>query len=402
MSENNEPSIKSYETQDFPSLIQAAEWDVCQWMGEAPQTDKLEDQDYANAWYLFWENVVSPVGDWKTEAITPSKRHYFRGVWLWDSAFHALTLLNGGSQARKLARSQIDLFVSQPLEDGHLSREIWFDSINPGTQPPALLTWASLLLAQTDETFEKNLAEDYPTFKANHEWFYSNKDSDKDGLCEWEGTDSGWDTSPRWDNGAVEAVDLACWLVMDARLLAIMAGKLGLSEDQDQWTKEAEELAAKIRDEFWHEPEGMFFDLTIADNQPTFIVSPATFLPLFAGVASEDQAATVAAKLDDQALFATPFMLPTASPNSSVYEPENYWRGPVWVVTNAFAIWGLERYGLTKQATKLKEHTLSMIAAHETTYEYYNSQTGEGIGAPNFMWSAAFYILLQQNINVLW
>ena len=55
----------------------------------------------------------------------------------------------------------------------------------------------------------------YNSATINNQWWYDNRDEDKDGLCEWEGTTSGWDTSPRWDNGTVEAIDLNCWLAFD-------------------------------------------------------------------------------------------------------------------------------------------------------------------------------------------
>ena len=43
----------------------------------------------------------------------------------------------------------------------------------------------------------------------------------------WAGVDSGWDNSPRWDNGIVEAVDLNGWLHLDQLFLAEMARELG-------------------------------------------------------------------------------------------------------------------------------------------------------------------------------
>jgi glycogen debranching enzyme len=77
------------------------------------------------------------------------------------------------------------------------------------------------------------------------------------------------------------------------------------------------------------------------------------------------------------------------------YESANYWRGPTWIVTNAMAIWGLERYALVADADNLRQSTLTMMSASVTPWEYYDSTSGKGIGAPDFMWSGVFYMLLK-------
>ncbi|HOI11592.1 MAG TPA: hypothetical protein PK313_14025, partial [Myxococcota bacterium] len=64
-------------------------------------------------------------------------------------------------------------------------------------------------------------------------------------------------------------------------------------------------------------------------------------------------------------------------------------------VTNALAIWGLQRYGLDAAADALRRTTLALVAGDVTPREYYDSRTGAGLGAPDFGWSAAFHLLLQ-------
>ncbi len=387
-------------------LVSQLEDELESWFAAAPDVDAVySDEAYANAWYLFWENTAAPRGNWTVDAVVPSKRHYFRGVWLWDAAFHALALSQGDEAAINLARNQIDLFAQQPFPDGHLSREIWTADRNPGTQPPGLLTWASIVQQEAAEAAgieTTSLSQRYDVFKANHQWFLDNFDSDGDGLYEWEGTDSGWDTSPRWDNGAVEALDLACWLYLDAVLLSSVAQKLARLEDAVAFSDEAALLKERIQTLFWDPASGYFYDLSIEDNAYTMVKTPATYLPLFVGAATPEQATAVAAHLSDPAAFASPYLLPTVAVTSPDYDSDNYWRGPVWIVLNAMTIWGLEAYGLNAPADALRQQTLQLIAASDTTWEYYDSQTGEGLGAPNFMWSGAFYILLSGESPISW
>jgi hypothetical protein len=389
--------------------------DLGAWFDGTPSPDRLEQEAYATAWYLFWENTASPAGSWDHEAVTPSKRHYFRGVRQWDSAFHALVLAQGHDDAVQLGRSQIELFTGHALSDDRFPREIWVTGPSEDAHPPGLLSWASLAVAEalgqaapegddagSDSAAADFIADVYPKLKANHGWFFSTRDSDQDGLCEWSGADSGWDTSPRWDGGPVEAVDLACWLYLDAFLLGRMAKDLAMAADVQRYDQEMIKLRQAIQMQFWDESDKLFYDLDIATGAPVKVPTPAAFLPLFVGAATQIQAESVAAHMSEAEVFGTPYLLPTVSPASDAYQSDNYWRGPVWVVLNALAVWGLERYGLTQAATQLREQTLSLIEGQGFPREYYDSQTGAGLGAPNFMGTAAFYMLLHGENPTVW
>ena len=238
--------------------------------------------------------------------------------------------------------------------------------------------------------------------KSNHQWFKDNLDSDGDGLCEWEGTDSGWDNSPRFDAGPVEALDLACWLYLDAVLLSTMAQRLAQIDDHFAFHDEAAAILQRIQTDFWDAGQGFFFDLEVDTNIRRPVRSPATFLPLFVGAATPEQAAAVALHLNDTNTFSTLFPLPSVAPTDPAYSATNYWRGPVWIILNALTIWGLERYDFDKEADALRTKTLELIESQETTYEYYNSQNGEPLGGQDFMWTAALYILLQGDDPTIW
>jgi len=188
---------------------------VKDWMEEidALEVDENRLRMLYWCWYQFFFNTERPKGLWTKPIICPSMSQYGRGVWLWDSAFHILGLLAGGEKALDLAKSQVYVLVEN-LIDGHLPREVWVDEPNPQLQAPGILSWASLEIYK--RTGEREFIEHiYPALVKNHNWFLENTDSNKNGLYEWEGADSGWDTSPRWDGGAVDAVDLNAWLYLD-------------------------------------------------------------------------------------------------------------------------------------------------------------------------------------------
>jgi hypothetical protein len=64
-----------------------------------------------------------------------------------------------------------------------------------------------------------------------------------------------------------------------------------------------------------------------------------------------------------------------------------YWRGPTWV-NSGWLVWlGLIRLGYNTQAETLARALLAAVA-HEGLREYYDPNTGAGMGAEDFAWSA--------------
>ena len=85
--------------------------------------------------------------------------------------------------------------------------------------------------------------------------------------------------------------------------------------------------------------------------------------------------------------------MPTVSYDNPSYSSGDYWRGPTWLNTAYFALKGLMDYGFKELAEDLREHILNAVYNEKRgIYEYYDSKSGEGLGAFNFGWSAAFII----------
>jgi putative isomerase len=76
---------------------------------------------------------------------------------------------------------------------------------------------------------------------------------------------------------------------------------------------------------------------------------------------------------------------------------DGYWRGPVWLDQAYFGVKGLERYGLAREAAALRARLLAVPAGlmgQAPIFENYDPQTGAGLNAPHFSWSAAHLLML--------
>ncbi len=70
------------------------------------------------------------------------------------------------------------------------------------------------------------------------------------------------------------------------------------------------------------------------------------------------------------------------------FDRRRYWRGPVWANLNWLLARGLRSHHLAAQAAALERTTLSLVEAAGMR-EYFDPQTGAGLGSDDFSWTAA-------------
>ncbi len=351
-------------------------------------------------------NIAAPSPDrrlpWEPlRGIMPSPGTY-RGVWNWDAAFHAVGVAHWDPA---LAREQMKILLEAQLPSGALPDVIFEDGrmVTTFGKPP-VMPWAAAWVDQIcpDDDF---LAYAYPKFAAYEQHWRQNRsiqglfhyDSDEDDPARREEharLESGWDNSVRWDEGArvLWAVDLNSYMVMLYRALAFFAWRLGKTADKGLWEARAERLARLINEHLYDRERGAYLDRNYATGAFSPVFSPACFMPLYLQIASPQQAARLAAHAADPAKF-FPGM-PTVAYDDPNYESGRYWRGPTWLNTAYFALKGLKDAGFRDLAAAMRQTILEWCAANpDHLYEYYDSKTGQGLGASQFGWTAAFIIL---------
>jgi len=349
--------------------------------------------------------------------------HYkgFHGFWAWDSWKHAVAVVNYDPE---LAKDQIRAMFDYQKSNGFVPDCIYRDTMaepnNYRNTKPPLAAWAVWeIYRKTGDT--NFLRELYPKLKSYHLWWYKKRDHDHDGLCEYGSTDgtlvaakweSGMDNAVRFDSGKMlkngknaysfdqESVDLNAYLFAEKNYLNKISNVLKLTNEAAKWQEEAAILKKKIRKQFWDAARGWFFDSNLTGmGLLSKDMGCEGYIPLWAGIATKKQAKAMMKNMMSPGIFNTCVPLPTLASNNPKFEPDHgYWRGPVWIDQSYFAIAGLEKYGFTKEAnqlaTKLICHAKGVLQPGEPIRENYQPITGKGLGARNFSWSAAHYLLL--------
>lgn len=189
----------------------------------------------------------------------------------------------------------------------------------------------------------------------------------------------------------VQPVLFNCLFYWSLRSMETIAHLLG--ESSDYFRNAANNLQQAIQEKLWNRELQAYFDWNIITGQPLLTETVSSFAPLFTGICTEETAFNMARRITNPkgywpvggyAVCSTPIWSPS-------FDPENYWRGPVWININWLIIRGLQQYGFFDQAEELTRLTLELVTQNGFR-EHYHPQTGVGGGAQRFSWTAALVL----------
>jgi len=92
-------------------------------------------------------------------------------------------------------------------------------------------------------------------------------------------------------------------------------------------------------------------------------------------------------------LASVAYGVPSFEPGRPEFEPQRYWRGPVWLIVNWMLIDGLRRNGRADLAARIRHDSLALVERAGFA-EYFNPLTGAPLGGSAFSWTAAMYLHL--------
>src|SRR5882672_1845417 len=161
-------------------------------------------------------------------------------------------------------------------------------------------------------------------------------------------------------------------LYKSERDLEQISSILGRKEDAEQWKKRAEERKVNIQKYLWNSQRGLFVDYDFVQQAQSSYDYVTTFFPLWAGLATPEQAQALVKHLST---FEQPGGL-VMSPRAS----GGQWDFPyAWAPDQLIADEGLRKYGFNKEADRVSYKFLSTVAENfrrdGTIREKYNAVT---------------------------
>jgi hypothetical protein len=320
----------------------------------------------------------------------------------WDLYFENLYLSYYG--VWPYCFSNLKLFLDRQQPDGYISRSLVKQRDRQHFKP---------FLAQLVVLGAKQNGDDYRWLAGNYyerlkkyldKWM--SYDSDHNGLPVWNsadaaGTDNQWSRAGRLAAFEVEGVDLASYLVREFDAMGVIAEKLGETEDVRAFAERSRRLSQLINDVFWDETDGFYYDRNERKNQRVMVKSGGAFTPLFAGAATPERAKRI---VDEHLLNEKEFWLKYPVASYAKTEPDYYqgshnrecnWRGSTWAPFNYMIFHGLIRYGFNDAAKELSRRLFEMaVVKNPVLREYYNAETGEGLGQTQFWGFTDLYYVM--------
>ncbi len=266
---------------------------------------------------------------------------------------------------------------------------------DPATVTP-MFCWAAYQLAMAGAADNEDwMGRAVETCRGEVDFWLGARDAEYEdtpggnGLYEYaSGVETGWGDSPRFgcgdgydpecsagQVGAVEALDLNCWLALE---LEALAGLHDLDGDQFEARRrqgEAEDLADVIESELWDPVTHAYFDRKKDNNKVSFVSvwTPAVAWPLFAGTSRtlERIQSTVEALTDPERLGVSTdtlsnklYAIPSVGWNEKEYghsRDGSWMKGQVDPIHTFVAAKALYRYGREQEAEALKQSLLDLV-----------------------------------------
>ena len=341
---------------------------------------------YAKCASVMKSQLYSPEGRFQRIWSTPDRLPH-KKLWLWDSVFHAIGHRNLDPQ---LAEDLILAVLDCQTEDGFIPHMASVQKISSSTQPPVIAWGAWLVYQKTgNRSFLKTV---WDANKRYLQWCSRCRRDTEEELYTWLTIDdvncrcgeSGMDNSPRFDaHTRLQAIDFSCFMANDTRFMAKIASELGDPDGEALFADWYDRIRADINRKLWDENDRFYYDYDLPNRRFHKVSSVASFLPLFAGICTPEQAKALTEHLQDPETFGAPYPIPSICKKDPTYG-RDVWRGPVWINYNYMILVGLREYGFTVLAHEIRDKTLQLL--HQwylrkgTVFEFYDS---ENLRSPN-------------------
>jgi glycogen debranching enzyme len=391
-----EVAIEEFETarhpydasRTFDDLVRASAGAFRDYLDAIAPWRSEETSGAALAAYVLWSATVSPKGYLRRESILMSK-HWMDKVWSWDHAFNAVALAPG------LLPEALDQFLtpfdhqdaSGALPDSVTHSEVLYNYVKPPIHGWAL---GRLRARASEPVTHDQLLAIYGGLSRWTRFWLDYRRIDGHALPYYQhGNDSGWDNATTFDRRrVVESPDLAAFLVVQLDTLIGLAGELETG-DAPGWADERERLLAALCSDLWDGDR--FFARDADSGAPSTSTSLLNLLPIIAAerlpVEMRDR---LAAHIRDHL---TEFGPATEIPGTEHYEPDGYWRGPIWAPSTVLVESGLRASGYVELADDVSRR-FRTLCERSGFAENFDAVTGAGLRDRAYSWTASAYLIL--------
>jgi mannosylglycerate hydrolase len=205
-----------------------------------------------------------------------------------------------------------------------------------------------------------------------------------------QGTAAGWDQRALARTGRFRVLDAGFSAILARACLdlAHVAEQTGDAPIAEESRTASERVAAALRARAGS--DGLIRSVDAVDDAPLPATSAGSALALLTPGLGDKQIAVARALVLDGAL-ASRYGVRSLDREHPERSARNYWRGPVWANVTWLTALGLRLHGEERAARTLLTRMLGAVDGGGI-HEYYSPESGRGLGAQDFAWTAALYL----------
>ena len=189
--------------------------------------------------------------------------------------------------------------------------------------------------------------------------------------------------------------DLAALLVIQTDWLAVTAAKLKLAKESAQWVSARDRITHDLVEELWREDQPHVKRARTGELRPS-----TSLLPLVSLVAAPYLPKPIVKAMVKRLHYhLTDYGLATEAINSEHYEPDGYWRGPIWAPPTLLIESGLRSAEETEMADNIRDRFLKLCDKAGFA-ENYDALEGKGNRDPMYTWAASVYLVFAREKGV--
>jgi hypothetical protein len=326
-----------------------------------------------------WQGTIN----FRHVLIMPDKWEF---PWLagWDTGFQAVAAIHADPN---LAKQQLRLILGDGWQTptGHVPCTEW----SLITECPPVFAWAARQIFQADGD-KDFVAEVFPRLERLYTYWTNAIQVRQQNL--YAGGFMGMDNIPRGAEGSPQA-DASAWMAWFARDMAELAAELGKADRAEYYRAQVNAIAQAINDRLWDPDTKFYYDCADRDCTSLLKVKSLTgLIPLIAGVVPPDRLEEVMVHLTSEKEFWSHYGVRSLSADESIYEPgysqsgfkNSNWRGPIWIPINYLLVQTLNGID-PKVSDQLRANLIKTVEdqwrADGRFHEYYDAETGAGLGA---------------------
>ena len=375
----------------------------CEWKAQIPKPVFEQNQALVDLYMKAWETAHARVmvQDGLPQSPYMDEACWDSHIWIWDTAFMAFFTKYSPKDFPGV-ESLKNFYV--PMHDGKAELPL---RIQHPDNPP-IFAWCEYnnwkFNGTTSFGSDKEAVRKTIQYLIKHfEWFNQVEKGQtfggaatvlgqvKDGQGDikgylWNGVASGMDNTTRGRGIGLENalwVDAIAQQGLSALYIARLADAVKDKKTAETYYRIYDKIKNTVNTLYWDDEDGVYYDIhknsTVDNQQFDKVLTPASFWPLLAEMASPDKAKRMAELLikEDKLGGAVPVVTVSRDDENFNGKTGDYWRGGIWLPTTYMTVKALEKYGMFQLANDISERTINhMLATYQNpeAHEYYDGK----------------------------